>query len=175
MDGLKPSGNEPKVWPTPVASLCLSPPSPSRPSSRGPGAPACKGCGGQDWFSAGQTGHTLKGGERSETGEPHLALEMEFICGMSWIPGGQNVWLTWRGGTPLRPPSPSPQPGNMGVSPLQVCPREMPVSRGLCVLVCPLRPTDRPRQALGQQGGGGGGPEEGEAGGQPGWRNPQTS
>lgn len=43
----------------------------------------------------------------------------------------------------MRPPSPSPQPGNMGVSPLQVCPREMLVSRGLCVLLCPLRPTDR--------------------------------
>lgn len=110
--------------------------------------PPAKGCGGQDLFSAGQTCHTLKGGERSETVEPRPALEIEFSCGMSWIPGGQNVWLTWTVGTPLRapPPSPARKYGGGGVSLLQVCPKEMPVSGGLCVLVCPLSL----RQALGQ-------------------------
>lgn len=46
----------------------------------------------------------------------------------------------------------------MGVSPLQVCPREMPVSRGLCVLACPLL-TDRGKPWVSREEG-----EEGEQG-----------
>lgn len=57
-------------------------------------------CGTQS-PQAGQTRHTLKGGERSETGEPRPALEMEFSGGLSWIPGGQNVRLTWNVGNAL--------------------------------------------------------------------------
>lgn len=148
------------MWPSPVSFLCLSLPSPSRSSSWGHGTPPLptKRCGGQDMLSAGQACHTLKGGERSETGETYSALEMESSCGVS---GVTDSWRPERlahleRGNALDSSHCLPNQETWGLPAPGRCPPGEWGDTRLCVLGCP----SRLRPALGQQGGAGPAEEE---------------